>query len=121
MLSSKGLEFLFENQIIERTPAAVAKFFVDEKKNLSKAAIGTYLGEMWVSNQLLCLGNILHNPSKFYLLCRSKEFNMQVLGEYLKLHNFGGQDFLPALRYLMVFVDFLRYIFGIIIQFLFIF
>ncbi|VDN97581.1 unnamed protein product [Rodentolepis nana] len=69
-----GLEFLFENQIIERNPVSVARFFVDEKKNLSKAAIGTYLGEI------------------------SKEFNMQVLDEYLKLHNFGGQDFLPALR-----------------------
>uniref|UniRef100_A0A0R3X221 Cytohesin-3 n=1 Tax=Hydatigena taeniaeformis TaxID=6205 RepID=A0A0R3X221_HYDTA len=69
-----GLEFLFENHIIERDPAAVARFFVDEKRNLSKAAIGSYLGEI------------------------SKEFNMQVLEEYLKLHEFSGQDFLPALR-----------------------
>lgn len=69
-----GLEFLFENHIIERNPAAVARFFVDEKRNLSKAAIGSYLGEI------------------------SKEFNMQVLEEYLKLHEFAGQDFLPALR-----------------------
>ncbi|KAM7533256.1 hypothetical protein Aperf_G00000123588 [Anoplocephala perfoliata] len=69
-----GLEFLFENHIIDRNPAAVAKFFVDEKKNLSKAAIGTYLGEI------------------------SKEFNMQVLEEYLKLHSFAGLDFLPAMR-----------------------
>ena len=71
------MEFLFENHIIERTPAAVAKFFVDEKRYLSKAAIGSYLGEMSVL-QLFFL-NIA-------VCFRSKEFNMQVLDEYLKLH-----------------------------------
>lgn len=95
----KGLEFLFENRIIERNPAAVAKFFVDEKKNLSKAAIGTYLGEMWVPDFCFsCSRCWMLWTIEFFLLIRSKEFNMQVLEEYLKLHDFAGQDFLPAMR-----------------------
>uniref|UniRef100_A0A5K3FTP2 Cytohesin-2 n=1 Tax=Mesocestoides corti TaxID=53468 RepID=A0A5K3FTP2_MESCO len=69
-----GLEFLFENHILERNPPAVASFFVEEKRHLSKSAIGAYFGEI------------------------SKEFNMQVLEEYLKLHEFRGLDFLQALR-----------------------
>nr|VZI50701.1 unnamed protein product [Spirometra erinaceieuropaei] len=69
-----GLEFMFENEILERSPFAVAQFFHNEKLGLSKAAIGAYLGEI------------------------SKEFNMQVLDEFLKLHDFEGLEFLPALR-----------------------
>lgn len=69
-----GLEFMFENEILERSPFAVAQFFHNEKLGLSKAAIGAYLGEI------------------------SKDFNMQVLDEFLKLHDFDGLEFLPALR-----------------------
>ncbi|KAH8857905.1 Cytohesin-1 [Schistosoma japonicum] len=70
----QGLEFLFDQNIIGRSPDEVAKFFIDQNDNLSKHAIGTYIGEV------------------------RKEFNMQVLDAFAKLHNFKDEEFLPALR-----------------------
>ncbi|TNN18492.1 Cytohesin-1 [Schistosoma japonicum] len=70
----QGLEYLFDQNIIGRSPDEVAKFFIDQNDNLSKHAIGTYIGEV------------------------RKEFNMQVLDAFAKLHNFKDEEFLPALR-----------------------
>lgn len=42
----QGLEYLFDNNIIGRSPEDVAKFFIDQNHNLSKHAVGTYIGEM---------------------------------------------------------------------------
>ncbi|CAH8596575.1 unnamed protein product [Schistosoma bovis] len=70
----QGLEYLFDNNIIGRSPEDVAKFFIDQNHNLSKHAVGTYIGE----------------------IC--KEFNMQVLDAFSKLHDFKDEEFLPALR-----------------------
>ncbi|CAH8574618.1 unnamed protein product [Heterobilharzia americana] len=70
----QGLEYLFEQNIIEQSPEDVAKFFIDQNDNLSKNAVGTYIGEV------------------------RKEFNMQVLDAFTKLHNFKDQEFLLALR-----------------------
>ncbi|CAH8862875.1 unnamed protein product [Trichobilharzia szidati] len=69
----QGLEYLFDQNIIERSPEDVAKFFIDQN-DISKYAVGTYIGEV------------------------RKEFNMQVLDAFTKLHNFKDQEFLPALR-----------------------
>ncbi|THD23531.1 Cytohesin-2 [Fasciola hepatica] len=72
--TKQGLDYLFENKVVERTPEAVARFFIEEKDRLSKFAVGTFLGEV------------------------RKEFNMQVLDAFTNLHNFRDQDFLQALR-----------------------
>ncbi|CAH8603524.1 unnamed protein product [Heterobilharzia americana] len=71
----QGLEYLFEQNIIEQSPEDVAKFFIDQNDNLSKYAVGTYIGEV------------------------RKEFNMQVLDAFTKLHNFKDQEFLLALSF----------------------
>ncbi|KAA0192609.1 Cytohesin-3 [Fasciolopsis buskii] len=44
--TKQGLEYLFENKVVERTPEAVARFFIEEKDRLSKFAVGTFLGEV---------------------------------------------------------------------------
>ncbi|KER28124.1 hypothetical protein T265_04962 [Opisthorchis viverrini] len=41
----QGLEYLFEQGLLERNPASVARFFVEEHERLSKVVLGTYLGE----------------------------------------------------------------------------
>ncbi|CAH8534556.1 unnamed protein product [Schistosoma turkestanicum] len=73
-MPKQGLEYLFDQNIIGRSPEDVAKFFIDQNHNLSKHAVGTYIGEI------------------------SKEFNMKVLDAFSKLHNFKDEEFLPALR-----------------------
>ncbi|CAL8069098.1 unnamed protein product [Calicophoron daubneyi] len=72
--TKQGLEYLFTHGVLERTPEAVAKFFIEESERLSKFAVGTYIGEV------------------------RKDFNMQVLDAFTKLHDFRDQDFLGALR-----------------------
>ncbi|KER18023.1 hypothetical protein X801_07702 [Opisthorchis viverrini] len=42
----QGLEYLFEQGLLERNPASVARFFVEEHERLSKVVLGTYLGEV---------------------------------------------------------------------------
>ncbi|CAH8649555.1 unnamed protein product [Dicrocoelium dendriticum] len=70
----QGLEYLFEHNVVKKTPESVASFFLEEKDRLSKFAVGTYLGEI------------------------RKDFNMQVLDSFTRLHDFRNQDFLSSLR-----------------------
>jgi len=80
----QGIDYFIENGFIsERTPKAIAEFLYEEsqdtedKKNehwkLDKKNMGLYLGD-------------------------NDEFNVQVLDEFVKLHNFEGQSYDDALR-----------------------
>ncbi|KAG5454658.1 Cytohesin-3 [Clonorchis sinensis] len=74
----QGLEYLFEQGLLERNPTSVARFFVEEHERLSKVVLGTYLGEV------------------------RKEFNMEVLDAFTRLHDFRNQEFLPSLRHFLL-------------------
>lgn len=68
----KGVEYLIEHDILERTPESIANFLL-EGEGLNKTAIGNYLGER-------------------------NEFNMKVLDSYVNLHNFSDSILVQALR-----------------------
>ncbi|CEF68287.1 MIP16918p [Strongyloides ratti] len=68
----KGLEYLFEYNIIDKTSEAVAEFLFNGE-GLSKTAIGQYLGER-------------------------DDFNLEVLDKFVKLHDFTNKELVDSLR-----------------------
>lgn len=68
----KGIEFLIEQELIERTKESIAQFLL-ETEFLDKTAIGEYFGE-------------------------AKQFNMEVLQEYLHQLDFSSMTFDRSLR-----------------------
>lgn len=68
----KGVKMLLEQDLVENSPAGVAKWLF-ETEGLKKGAIGEYMGE-------------------------GDEFNLLVLEEFSKLHDFKGMTFDAALR-----------------------
>ncbi|KAK0397351.1 hypothetical protein QR680_002094 [Steinernema hermaphroditum] len=68
----RGMEYLIEQGLIQRTPQAVAEFLY-KGEGLSKSAVGDYLGE-------------------------KDEFHLEVLENFLKLHDFTDLILVQALR-----------------------
>ncbi|KPJ12790.1 Cytohesin-1 [Papilio machaon] len=68
----KGIEYLYENGLLQRTPEDVAQF-LHKGEGLSKTAIGDYLGER-------------------------SEFNEAVLRAFVELHDFTDLILVQALR-----------------------
>ncbi|XP_021190881.2 cytohesin-1 isoform X3 [Helicoverpa armigera] len=68
----KGIEYLYENGLLQRTPEDVAQF-LHKGEGLSKTAIGDYLGER-------------------------SEFNEAVLKAFVELHDFTDLILVQALR-----------------------
>jgi cytohesin len=68
----KGIEYLVEKKLLERTTESIASFLLDTEF-LDKTAVGEFFGD--------------GNP-----------FNLEVLKEYVKLMNFTGLTFDKALR-----------------------
>jgi cytohesin len=68
----KGIEFLIEHEILERTPEDVAQFLF-KGEGLNKTAIGDYLGE-------------------------KIDFNLKVLKAFVTLNDFCGMILVQALR-----------------------
>lgn len=67
-----GIEYLYENGLLQRTPEDVAQF-LHKGEGLSKTAIGDYLGER-------------------------SEFNEAVLRAFVELHDFTDLILVQALR-----------------------
>lgn len=67
-----GIEYLYENGLLQRTPEDVAQF-LHKGEGLSKTAIGDYLGER-------------------------SEFNEAVLKAFVELHDFTDLILVQALR-----------------------
>lgn len=71
-LSLPGIEYLYENGLLQRTPEDVAQF-LHKGEGLSKTAIGDYLGER-------------------------SDFNEAVLKAFVELHDFTDLILVQALR-----------------------
>ena len=65
--SKRGLQYLFENGLLANTSEAVAKFLY-ECDGLKKSTVGDFLGE-------------------------KDAFNLEVLGCYVRYHNFKGMRY----------------------------
>lgn len=72
ILPFAGIEYLYENGLLQRTPEDVAQF-LHKGEGLSKTAIGDYLGER-------------------------SEFNEAVLKAFVELHDFTDLILVQALR-----------------------
>lgn len=70
--SIPGIEYLYENGLLQRTPEDVAQF-LHKGEGLSKTAIGDYLGER-------------------------SDFNEAVLRAFVELHDFTDLILVQALR-----------------------
>lgn len=72
MDAKKGMEFLIENSLVENTPDAIAQFLFNGE-GLNKTSIGNYLGE-------------------------KADLNIQVLKQFVHLHEFKNKTIVEALR-----------------------
>ncbi|KAK0407412.1 hypothetical protein QR680_019183 [Steinernema hermaphroditum] len=72
MDSKRGVEYLMEQGLIQRSPQAVAEFLY-KGEGLSKSAVGDYLGE-------------------------KDEFHLEVLEKFVNIHDFTGIILVRALR-----------------------
>ncbi|CAK8694945.1 cytohesin-1-like [Clavelina lepadiformis] len=70
--AKKGIKYLVEHSLVQNTPKDVAEF-IFSREGLNKVAIGDYLGER-------------------------HEFTLEVLKEFLQLHQFGGKNLDVSLR-----------------------
>lgn len=68
----KGMQFMFEHNVVENDPVAVAKW-LHKAEGISKCSIGDYLGTF-------------------------SEFHLTVLNQFVEMLDFKGMDFLPSLR-----------------------
>ncbi|XP_064819179.1 cytohesin-1-like, partial [Oncorhynchus masou masou] len=68
----KGIKFLIENDLLKHTSSDIAQFLY-KGEGLNKTAIGDYLGER-------------------------DEFNLQVLHDFVELHEFTDLNLVQALR-----------------------